>query len=58
MVEETESQVKEETHEEQGELDKTNATTAKPGSPLSAWYLGGPDEGGTASATIMLPSTS
>ena len=37
---------------------KPTATTAQPGSPLSAWYLGGPDEGGTASKTITLPPTS
>ena len=34
---------------------KPTATTAKPGSTLSAWYLGGPDEGGIASKTITLP---
>ncbi len=39
-------------------LIKPTATTAKPGSPLSAWYLGGTDEGGTASKTITLPPTS
>jgi hypothetical protein len=37
---------------------KPTTTTAKPGSPLSAWYLGETDEGGTASKTITLPSTS
>ncbi|HYA83025.1 MAG TPA: hypothetical protein VEH06_06185 [Candidatus Bathyarchaeia archaeon] len=30
----------------------------KPGSPLSAWYLGGPDEGGLASKTVTLPPAS
>ena len=34
---------------------KPTATTAKPGSTLSAWYLGGPDEGGIASKIITLP---
>lgn len=34
---------------------KPTATTAKPASTLSAWYLGGPDEGGIASKTITLP---
>jgi hypothetical protein len=34
---------------------KPSATTAKPGSTLSAWYLGGADEGGIASKTITLP---
>jgi hypothetical protein len=34
---------------------KPTDTTAKPGSTLSAWYLGGPDEGGIASETITLP---
>jgi len=27
----------------------------KPGSPLSAWYLGGREEGGIASKTLTLP---
>ncbi len=30
----------------------------KPGSPLSAWYMGGPDEGGLASKTVTLPLAS
>jgi hypothetical protein len=34
---------------------KATPTTAKPGSTLSAWYLGGPNEGGIASKTITLP---